>query len=156
VTTVRLSALILSLVVLLGPRSVAQAPDRDATGARIGAKKASDALMADLVGNRMADAMEKIAPKAKLGSEGFRKTQTQMIDQCGRPLDSKIQNNGKAFLGEDVLPEGTKTNWTFQYHCKTTRQPAEYWVTVEMVEGGHYKLAFTCNPDHQGMAAQPQ
>ena len=61
--------------------------------------------MADLVGNRMADAMEKIAPKAKLGWEGFRKTQTQMIDQCGRPLDSKIQNNGKAFLGEDVLPE---------------------------------------------------
>jgi hypothetical protein len=79
-----------------------------------------------------------------------------MIDQCGRPVDSKIQNDGKPFLGEDVLPDGTKTNWTFQYRCKTTRRPSEYWVTAEMVEAGRYKLALTCNPDPQSLSSHPK
>lgn len=151
-TTVRIFALVLSLALFLGARSAAQTTDADASGAR----KASDALMADLVANRMTDAMEKLAPKAKPGSEGFRKSETQMIDRCGRPLDSKIQNDGKPVLGEDVLPEGTKTNWNFQYRCKTTRQSAEYWVTAEMVEGGRYKLALTCNPEPQSLPANPK
>ena len=151
-TTVRTSALVLSLALFLGARSAAQATDADANGAR----KASDALMADLIGNRLADAMEKLAPKVKPGSEGFRKSETQMIDQCGRPLDSKIQNDGKPLLGEDVLAEGTKTTWTFQYRCKTTRQPSEYWVTAETVEGGRYKLALTCNRDPQSLPANPK
>jgi hypothetical protein len=152
VTQIRTSANILCLLLLLSATSAPQ--DKDA-GSR-GARKACDALMADLVTNRLDDAMEKLAPKAKPRSEGFRKMESQMFDQCGRPLDSTIQNHGKPFLGEDVLPEGTKINWTFQYRCKTTRQPSEFWVTAEMVEDGHYKLAFTCNPDPRSMPARPE
>jgi hypothetical protein len=152
VKTIRILALALRLALFLAARSAAQTSDADASGAR----KASDALMADLVDNRMADAMEKLAPKAKPGSDGFRKSETKMIEKCGRPLDSKIQDHGKPVLGEDVLPEGTKTNWSFRYRCKTTRQPSEYWVTAEAVEGGGYKLALTCNPDHQSLPVNPK
>jgi len=144
---IRTSANVLCLLFLLSATSAQQETD---VGSR-GARKASDALMADLVANRLADAMEKLAPKTKPGWEAFRKTESQMIDQCGRPLESSIQNNGKPFLGEDVLPDGTKINWTFQYRCKTPRQPSEFWVTIEMDENGRYKLALTCNRDPQSV-----
>jgi hypothetical protein len=152
VTLVRISALILCLAVFLNGRLVSQEPDTDS----IGARKASDALMADLVANRMGDVMEKLAPKGSLGWESFRKLETDNIDQCGRPLDSRIQNDGKPFLGQDVLPEGTKTDWTFQYRCKTTRKPSEYWITAEMVQAGRYKLALTCNPDPKSLPVHPK
>jgi hypothetical protein len=69
VALVRISAFVLCLALFLGARSLAQGTDADASGAR----KASDALMADLVANRMADAMEKLAPKAKPGTGGVSK-----------------------------------------------------------------------------------
>lgn len=151
-TPIRTSANILCLLVLLSATSAQQEND---VGGR-GARKAGDALMADLVANRLTDAMEKLAPKTNPGWEGFRKSESHTIDQCGRPLDSTIQNDGKPFLGEDVLPEGTKTNWAFQYRCKTTRQPSEFWVTAEMVENGRYKLALTCNRDLQSLPNPPK
>lgn len=151
-TLIRTSANVLCFLLLLSAKS---APQENDAGSR-GARKASDALMADLLANRLADAMEKLAPKSKPGWERFRKTESQMIDQCGRPVDSTIQNNGKPFLGEDVLPDGTKTNWTFQYRCKTTHQPSEFWITAEMAENGRYKLVLTCNPVPQSLPAPPK
>lgn len=140
------------MMLFLNARSAAQEKDTNSAGAR----KASDALMADLIANRVADAMERLAPKAKPGWESFRKLETQTIDHCGRPVDSKIQKNGKPVVGEDVMPDGTKTTWTFQYRCKTTRQTSEFWVTAEMAESGRYKLALTCNPDPTNSPSTPQ
>jgi hypothetical protein len=118
-----------------------------------GARRASDDVMADLLANRTSDAIEKIAPK-KIGAlEGFRTQIRQMLERCGRPLDSKMQNDGKAILGEDVLPEGTKTTWNYEYLCKTAHAPAEYWVTVESIGSGKYKVAFTCNPHRVSLPA---
>ena len=141
---------LLFLTLLFANLAVAQAKD-DALEA--GARKASDDLMADLLANRTSDAIEKVAPKKIHALDGFRAQLEQMLERCGRPLDSKIQNGGKPILGEDVLPEGTKTTWNFQYVCKTTREPSEFWVSVESIESGRYKVAFTCNPRRVSLPA---
>jgi hypothetical protein len=134
---------LLFLTLLFANLAAAQGKD---SALEPGARKASDEVMADLVANRTSGAIEKVAPMKIAALEGFRTQLRQMLERCGRPLDSKIQHGGKPILGEDVLPDGTKTTWNYQYLCKTTREPIEFWVTVESIEKGKYKVAFTCNP----------
>lgn len=140
------------LFVALLSASLAPAQDKDNV-LEPGARKASDDLMADLLANRTSDAIEKVAPKKISALDGFRVQLRHMLERCGRPLDNKIQNDGKAILGENVLPNGTKTTWNFRYLCKTTREPAEYWVTVESIGSEKYKVAFTCNPQRISLPA---
>ena len=146
----RISMGLLFLTVLSANLVIAQGKE---TALEAGARKGSDDLMADLLANRTSDAIEKVAPKKIAALDWSRTHLQQMLERCGRPLDSKIQNDGKPILGEDVLPEGTKTTWNFEYVSRTTREPVEFWVTVESIEVGKYKVAFTCNPHNPHLPA---
>ncbi|HWY04885.1 MAG TPA: hypothetical protein VNX60_14515 [Candidatus Acidoferrum sp.] len=103
---------------------------------RRAARKVSDSFMADLAANRSSDAIQKMGP---------------IIDGCGRPLNSRIANNGTPLVGEDVSTDGkTKNTLIFQYVCKSTRHSGwVFRVTVEMAEDAKYRVSgFGCGkPD---------
>jgi hypothetical protein len=133
-TAIRVFLSLLFLAVLFVTITQAQSIS---TVDRRAARKVSDSLMADLVANRTSDATQ------KMGAWQY----AQMIDGCGRPLDSRIANNGAPVVGEDVSTDGrTKNTLIFQYVCKSTRHSGwVFKVTVEMAEDAKYHVSgFGC------------
>jgi len=111
---------------------------------RRAARKVSDSFMADLVANRSSDAIQKMATH---NHDVAMSQLAQMIDDCGRPLDSRIANNGAPVVGEDVSTDGRKKETLiFQYVCKSTRHSGwVFKVTVEMAEDAKYHVSgFGC------------
>jgi len=126
---------LLSLALFLVTATQAQS----ASGAdRRAARKISDAFMADLIANRSSDALQKMAAPHDAAMAQY----AQMIDRCGRPLDSKIANDGTPIVGQDVLTDGrTKSTLIFQYVCKSTRHSGwVFKVYLEVAEDGKYHV----------------
>jgi hypothetical protein len=114
---------------------------------RRAARKLSDSFMADLIADRSSDALQKMAAPHDAALALY----AQMIDRCGRPIESKIANDGTPIVGEDVSTDGrTKSTLTFQYVCKSTRHSGwVFKVDLEMAEDGKYHVhGFGCGkPD---------
>ncbi len=145
---IRLFLAILCSIILLEATIAAQS--NSSTGLRA-ARRVSDSFIADLVANRIGDAIEKAG---RLDRNAALSQYTEMLGNCGRPLDSKVANYGKPVVGEDVWPDGSKRNTLiFQYICKSTRHSAwVFRVEVEMAEDAKYRVSgWGCaKPDPSG------
>jgi hypothetical protein len=89
------------------------------------ARKVSDSFMADLAANRMADAITRYEDSVIqiMGRSGIEHNLIQpQFDACGRPLDARVENRGKAVIGSGVMPDGEKrVEFIFTYSSRTTR-----------------------------------
>jgi hypothetical protein len=134
-TAIRVFLSLLFSALLFGTTTQAQ---NISSADRRAARKVSDSFMADLVANRSSDAMQKMNVPRDVAMTQY----TQLIDTCGRPLDSKIANDGVHVAGEDVLSDGrTRNTLIFQYVCKSTRHSGwVFKVEVEMAEDAKYHV----------------
>jgi hypothetical protein len=128
---------VLCAILFLGNAASAQS---DAGLDKRAARKVSDAYMAELVANRISNAID----MADSGATGparkvIRSQYREILEGCGRPLDNKIENNGIPLLGENISFDGRKrTTLIFQYRCKTTHQEAIFSVTTSKSEDSKY------------------
>jgi hypothetical protein len=153
----RRSAVVLSVVLLVAAlpfAGIAEKPAASAASQRA-AKKVSDLFMADLIADRVSDAVDRY-DSSYLKAMGRDTVESQFVrhilDLCGRPLDSKIQNDGIPVMGEDILTDGSKrATFTFLYSSRTTRQRkgakghSQFEVGIESSgDGKYYVTAFGC------------
>ena len=84
-------------LLVLAVMSIAQTSQFDARAAR----RISDSFVDALVANRISDAYQKMNPAY---STHAAQVLDSVLDSCGRPVDSKSQNNG--VVGEDQSAKG--------------------------------------------------
>jgi hypothetical protein len=85
------------------------------------AKKVSDFFMADLVANRVSDAIQKLKSSSAKSTQGESEIVSKMLDSCGQPLDAKSKNNGVMGKGTPA-PGRAIPAITFLYLCKRSDQ----------------------------------
>jgi hypothetical protein len=135
-TTIRASLAVLCLTVLLSTLTVGQG---NSSMDRRAARKASDAFMADLVANRISNAIEKTEhPDPKVALSQF----ALMLDGCGRPIESKIANDGSPVPGDEVQSDGTKkSTLNFLYTFKSERHSDwVFYVEVWLADDAKYHV----------------
>lgn len=88
---------------------------------RAAAQKVSDSFMADLVANRVSDAVDEMDPEILqfAGHKDVEEQVRKLFDYCGRPLDSEFRHNENGFK---LYPNGrTKPMMKFFYAASTTQ-----------------------------------
>lgn len=137
-------AIVMTLLVLVQPHALAQS--RASVAIQREAKKIADAFMADLVADRILAATNRYEwthPKTlgrdALGSQSVRHT----LNECGRPLDMRVENHGVPVVGEHVFTDGhTRPTFTFFYSSRTTRQGKR--------RKGHFRFQIDVEPGNDG------
>ncbi len=114
---------------------------------RAGAKALSDSFMADLVANKLDDALSKMEPEFVQEVGGHEKAIGAIqkgSDYCGRPLNSAYWRDEVGFYA--YLDGRRKPMRKFYYTTPTTQHPdGECYFTVMVVPGdqGGYRVVAT-------------
>jgi hypothetical protein len=167
------------LVLFLTPLERAGGEEKQLpTGSEAAARKVSDGFIADLIAGRISDAVGKLTDPVTQGTGEIetqqalaRKTISDRLNACGRPLDNRVEDNGKPVVGEIVHAESLDTiqatgpthpTLSFFYVCRTTREgKRRFHVEVEVDGNGKYHIsAFGCSrrltmQEHGSIVSQP-
>jgi len=104
---------------------------------RAGAKALGDSFMADLVANKLDDALSKMEPEFVPAAGGYEKALAaiqKVFDYCGRPLDSAYWRDEVGFYA--YLDGRRKPMRKFYYTTPTTQHPeGGCYFTVMVVPG---------------------
>lgn len=88
------------------------------------AQKVADSFMADLVGNRVNEAIEKMEPELVRQAGGPAKTEaaiSNLFNYCGKPLDYQLKHDE---VGFKIYLDGQKKPMRkFYYAAATTQHP---------------------------------
>jgi hypothetical protein len=140
IRVIRVLLPILCSILSLEPIAAAQSNE---TANRHAARAASDSFIADLVANRVSEAIEKANRLDPTAPSQATHQYTLVLDRCGRPLDSKIENDGIPGIGHEIHPDRSVSDiLIFQYLCKTTRHSDWIFsVLVQATEDSKYEVS---------------
>ena len=68
---------------------------------------------------------------------------TEFVNNCGKPFDSKVANDGKPVVGQDTGVDGkNKDTLIFLYTCNSTRHSGwVFSVELQTADNGKYRVS---------------